>query len=261
MSRRDLEHELRQALAQDTLGVAYQPIMRLSDGRVHGVEALLRWSHPTDGPVPALTAITLAEQHGLIGEVGRWVLRRACEDHVRWTREQLHDQPGRALALSVNISVHQLMADGFVASTLGVLDQTGMPPALLLLEITESVFIHDAERAAQVIADLRGSGIGVALDDFGTGYSSLAYLRRFPVDLLKIDQSFVDDIGLDAAATAIVQSVISLASGLGLSVIAEGVQTERQRDLLTVMGCQLAQGFLFHPALPARAVAKHLART
>ena len=127
------------------------------------------------------------------------------------------------------------MAGGFVASTL-------------------------EERAAQVIADLRGPGIGVALDDFGTGYSSLGYLRRFLVDLLKIDQSFVADIGLDPAATAVVQSVISLASGLGLSVLAEGVQTERQRDVLTAMGCQLAQGFLFHPALPARAVAKHLAR-
>ena len=186
-----LETDLRSALAEDQLDVAYQPIVRSADGLVTGVEALLRWTHPDRGAVPPLSMVEVAEQSGLISEIGAWVLERSCRDRGRW----LHEHPGAPLDLAVNVSARQLMSPDFCATVASVLARTGMDPTALVLEITENIFIEDSERAMTVLADLKGLGVRLALDDFGTGYSSLSYLRRLPIDIVKIDQSFIADIG------------------------------------------------------------------
>ena len=174
--RDSLEMDLRQALAKNELDVAYQPIVRSADGRVTGVEALLRWTHPTRGAVPAISLVGVAEQSGLISDIGAWVLERSCHDRGRW----LHDHPDMPLDLAVNVSGRQLMGPDFAATVAVVLALTGMDPAALVLEMTEDIFIEDSERAMTVLAELKGLGVRLALDDFGTGYSSLSYLRRLP---------------------------------------------------------------------------------
>ncbi|MDQ1605099.1 MAG: hypothetical protein QOE01_2944 [Actinomycetota bacterium] len=239
--RHHLEQDLRSALARGQLGLAYQPIVRTADGTVIGVEALLRWTHPVNGAVPADTAVGLAEQSGLITEIGAWVLDQACRDRADW----LAMRPDKPLDLSVNVSARQLMARGFVDTVKDVLDRTGMEPAALVLEVTESVFVEDNDRVIQMLTDLKNLGLQLALDDFGTGFSSLEYLRRFPVDRVKIDGTFVVDLGKDPATTAIVRAVTELAHVLDLQVTAEGVESERQRSEVLSVGCEFAQGFLF----------------
>ncbi|RYV50945.1 putative bifunctional diguanylate cyclase/phosphodiesterase [Pengzhenrongella frigida] len=245
--RNELERDLRAALAGAALDVAYQPIVRSIDGSVIGVEALLRWTHPARGPVPAAAAVAVAEQSGLIAGIGGWVLDRACRDRGRW----LAEHPRHPLDLSVNVSAHQLMAPGFVASVAEVLRATEMDPAALVLEVTEGVFVADGDRAMGVLGDLKLLGLRLALDDFGTGYSSLSYLRRFPVDIVKIDQSFVADLGRDPAASTMVAAITHLAHDLDKTVTAEGVETAAQRDEVVSVGCELAQGFFFARPMPA----------
>jgi diguanylate cyclase (GGDEF)-like protein len=239
--RYDLERDLRQALARNELTLAYQPVVRTSDGLVTGVEALLRWSHPLTGPVPALAMVNVAEQSGLITQVGAWVLERACLDRGEWLRKY----PGNPLNLAVNVSARQLMTPGFCETVGAVLESTGMDPNALILEVTEGVFIEDAARARTVLSDLKGLGVHLALDDFGTGYSSLSYLSQFPVDIVKIDQGFVARVGHDPVAPAIIEAVTKLSHVMGLGVIAEGVETPRQRAEISEMGCDSSQGFLF----------------
>lgn len=239
--RNQLEQDLRAALSDGGLDLAYQPIVRTGDGLIAGVEALLRWRHPDHGAIPALTAVGIAEQTGLIARLGAWVLERSCRDQVQWAAAY----PDRPLDLSVNVSASQLMGPGFCGAISEVLETTGMDPSALVLEITEGIFIDDSDRAMSVLADLKELGVRLALDDFGTGYCSLGYLRRFPVDMVKIDQGFVADIGRDPAGSAIVAAVSNLAHVLGLSVTAEGVETEEQRDEVVTIGCELAQGFLY----------------
>jgi len=239
--RHQLERDLRAALSGAELDVAYQPIVRTADGFVTGVEALLRWTHPARGPVPAATAVAVAEQSGLIAGIGAWVLERSCRDRVGW----LTEHPEHPLDLSVNVSARQLMSPGFAATVAAVLDSTGMDPAALVLEVTEGIFVDDGDRALRVLVDLKKLGVRLALDDFGTGYSSLSYLRRLPVDIVKIDQSFVANMGRDPAASAIVAAVTQLAHGLGKTVSAEGVETAEQCDEVASVGCELAQGYFF----------------
>ncbi len=239
--RNHLEQDLRSALTRAELDVAYQPIVRTADGLVTGVEALLRWNHPRQGLIPALTAIGIAEQNGLIAGIGAWVLERSCGDRVRW----LTDHPDRPLEVSVNVSARQVMGVGFSTTVAEVLERTGMDPAALVLELTEGIFIEDSDRSMSVLADLKTLGVKLALDDFGTGYCSLGYLRRFPVDMVKIDADFVADIGRDPAASAIVAAVTNLAHALGLCVTVEGVETEQQHQEVMTMGCEAAQGFLY----------------
>jgi len=253
--RLELESELRRALSQAGLDLAYQPIVRAADGLVVGVEALLRWTPPGGSAVPALVAIGIAEQNGLIVDLGSWVLERSCRDRARW----LVAHPDQVLELSVNVSARQLMGQGFCAAVAAVLDATGMDPAALVLELTETVFIDDGDRAMSVLAGLKSLGLRLALDDFGTGYCSLDYLRRFPVDTVKIDRGFVAEIGRDPASTAIVTAVTSLAHVLGLGVVAEGVETEQQRDEVVAIGCQFAQGFLYAPPLSGPELSVQLA--
>ncbi|RYV51159.1 putative bifunctional diguanylate cyclase/phosphodiesterase [Pengzhenrongella frigida] len=241
LDRRNLERDLHGALTGAELEVAYQPIVRPRDGMVTGVESLLRWTHPDRGPIPAAMAVTLAEGSGLIAEIGTWVLERSCRDWVRWRAER----PDRVLDLSVNVSARQLMAPGFDATVATILHETGMDPAALVLEVTEGIFVEDGDRALSVLSELRRIGTRLALDDFGTGYSSLSYLRRFPVDIVKIDQSFVADLGQDLEALTMVAAVTHLAHDLGKTVTAEGVETQAQRDEVVRVGCERAQGYYF----------------
>jgi PAS domain S-box/diguanylate cyclase (GGDEF) domain len=241
----ELEQSLRGALERGEFEVHYQPQIRLQDGAVTGVEALLRWNRPDGKFVGPDIFIPVLEETGLIVEVGAWVMHRACVDVVRWNRHL-----GRELLVAVNLSRRQFDDKHLAETVAEVLRESGLPPALLELEVTESIVMSNAARAGHVMETLRGTGVHLAMDDFGTGYSSLVYLKRFPLDRLKIDKEFVRDIGIDANDDAIVRTIIALAENLGLEVVAEGVETEVQRDFLQRHGCQLAQGYLYSRPLP-----------
>jgi diguanylate cyclase (GGDEF)-like protein len=247
--RASLQRDLRGACRGRELSMEYQPIVRTVDGRIVGVEALLRWAHPSRGLVSPSTLIPLAEQAGLITEIGQWVLEQACRDLRSW-RDHHHTDD---LAVSVNVSAHQLMSADFTASVEDVLLTTGTAPELVTLELTESVFLRDSQRALLVLNDLKRLGVMLALDDFGTGDCSLIYLNGFPVDIVKIDQGFIANVGRDRSSHAIVSAVVALAHALSLTVCAEGVETVRQHDDVVALGCDACQGYYF--ARPMRAEA------
>jgi diguanylate cyclase (GGDEF)-like protein len=244
--RTSLSRDLRGALDRGELHIVYQPIVASTDGRILGTEALLRWSHPRHGAVPAATAVGLAEQSGVILEIGRWILEQACLELKRW-----QDQGVADLHVAVNVSTHQLMAPGFVGIVTDVLRDSGINPPSLTLEMTETVFARDSERALLVLDDLKRLGVLLALDDFGTGYSSLSYLNRFPVDVVKIDRGFIAGLGEDHASTLIVDAVVGLAHGLDLTVVAEGVESEAQHQAVVSIGCDACQGYYFARPAPA----------
>ena len=235
-----LECDLRWALGRGELHTEYQPIVAAASGRITGVEALLRWVHPTQGLVPLATLIPLAEQSGLIAEIGQWVLGQAWADRHRWQSQSEND-----LAMSVNVSARQLMLAGFAASVAAVLATDHTDPRLLTLEMTESVFVRDSDRALVVLNDLKDIGVMLAIDDFGTGYSSLSYLGQFPVDVVKLDRSFVADFERVVASHTVVSAVIQLAHDLKMTVVAEGVETEEQHLEVTRLGCDSCQGYYF----------------
>lgn len=244
--RTALEAELRTALGNRQLLLHYQPQVS-HDGRVIGAETLVRWNHPARGLLAPAEFIPLAEQCGLISELGRVVLHEACEQLVLWAR-----RPERAqLTLSVNVSASQFREPGFIAATLDVLGRTRADPQRLKVELTETMLVHDIEDTMGKMEALRERGVGLSLDDFGTGYSSLSYLKRLPLSQLKIDKSFVDNLLTDVNDAAIARTVVSLGQSLGLQVIAEGVETEAQRELLEGMGCRAYQGYLYSRPLPA----------
>lgn len=235
--RQQVTTELPDATSRGQLRVAYQPILRL-DGDVVAAEALLRWDHPELGTVPPLRFIPIAEETGLIVDIGRWVLQQACHAAMEW--QDLGDTVGRAVAVSVNISVAQLRDDGLVDDVAETLRTTGLRPENLLLEVTESV-LADATTTVQ-LHRLKQLGVRVAVDDFGTGYSSLRYLQQFPLDVLKIDRSFVDVVTTDPTLT---RTIIGLATSLGLLSLAEGIEHQDQADALAELGCELVQGYLY----------------
>ena len=239
--RGSLAEDLHTALAQQQLHLAYQPIVTTADGRITGVEALLRWTHPTRRTVSPTVLIPLAEQYGLITEIGIWVLQQAWADRLRWQSQRLGDD----LVMYVNVSAHQLIAPGFARAVADVLEMADSDPGLLTLELTESVFVSESDRALVVLNDLKDLGVKLALDDFGTGYSSLSYLRRFPVDILKIDRVFVSDLGRDSVSHKIVAAVVELAHNLGMTVIAEGVETAQQHLEVARLKCDSCQGYYF----------------
>ena len=241
----NLERDLRGAATRGELHLEYQPIVETGDGRMTGVEALLRWAHPAQGLIAPSALVPIAERSGLINEIGRWVLANACLD--RLSERSLIDN----LTVSVNVSGHQLMSPGFPAMVAGVLSDTGTDPQRITLEVTESVFVQDGGRALGVLAELKDLGLKIALDDFGTGYSSLQYLKQFPIDIVKIDQKFVCDLEHDAASHAIVYTIVELAHVLGMTAVAEGVETAEQHQLLASIGCDFCQGFYFAHPLPA----------
>ena len=212
--------------------------MRLDGHEILGVEALLRWHHPTRGNITPAQFIPLAEDTGLIIPMGRWVLETACEEAVRLQSAFARAEP---LTMSVNLSVRQLQSDSIVADVRDALERTNLAPSSLILEITESVMMADTEFAVQRLSDLKSLGIRLAMDDFGTGYSSLSYLSRFPVDILKMDRSFVgagENVALQSA-------IIALGASLSLEVIAEGIELPEQEESLQNLGCEIGQGFLF----------------
>jgi diguanylate cyclase (GGDEF)-like protein len=246
-NRASLEEDLRWAIERDELRVAYQPIVRTDDGEIVGVEALLRWDHPTRGPLPPTAVIPLAEQAGLITDIGGWVLERACVDRNRWA----HTSRQFDLEVSVNVSAHQLMARDFVSTVKDVLSATHTRPDQLTLEITESVFVQDSERALVVLHDLKRLGVALALDDFGTGYSSLSYLQRFPIDVVKIDQAFTARLTHDEVSDAIVSAIIRLAHQIHMEVVTEGVETTEQLEKIVALGSEYSQGYYFSRPMSA----------
>jgi EAL domain-containing protein (putative c-di-GMP-specific phosphodiesterase class I) len=233
--------DLGLAIERHELRLEYQPIVRTRDSCVMGAEALLRWDHPTRGVVAPMILIPLAEESATMAEIGRWVLTQACVDRHQWGHQQVRD----TFSMSVNVSAHQLLTADFERMVSSVLEATNTRPDLLTLEITESVFTRDAQRALIVLSGLKDLGLGIALDDFGTGYSSLRYLRRFPVDYVKLDQGFTSDLGNDRGGRAIVAKVIELAHLLDLKVVTEGVETEEQHHEVQALGSDLSQGFYF----------------
>jgi EAL domain-containing protein (putative c-di-GMP-specific phosphodiesterase class I) len=239
--RSAIERDLGLALAQEQLTLKYQPLYAADGERVVGVEALVRWDHPERGVVPPSEFIPVAEHSGLVARLDEWVLRRACEHAVRW--------PG--LALAVNLSASNFRQGNVAERLTRVLAETGFDPRRLEIEITESMLLGATGEVLGELSELRRLGVRIALDDFGTGYSSLGYLRRFPVDKLKIDKSFVQNLGITEDAAAIVECVTRLGRALGLAVTAEGVETGEQHRFVRAVGCHQVQGYLFSPPLEA----------
>jgi predicted signal transduction protein with EAL and GGDEF domain len=244
-ARRILEMDLRQAITDGGLEVHYQPFLNLRDDRITGCEALLRWRHPERGMIPPSEFIPVAEETGLISELGKWVLATACVEAASWPD---------GIKLAVNVSPVQFKDDSFALKVVAALAASGLAASRLELEITEAVLIRDDEAALAILHQLRAAGVRIALDDFGTGYSSLSYLQRFPFDKIKIDRCFVDAV---VESPSIVQAVVNIAAARNIVTTAEGVETEAQRDLLRTLGCTEMQGYLFSPARPA-AVLKEL---
>ncbi|MBV8559245.1 MAG: EAL domain-containing protein, partial [Acidimicrobiia bacterium] len=243
-----LENALRRAPQRGELRALYQPIVRLADGAMVACEALVRWVHPERGLLEAAQFVPLAEETGIIVPIGGWVLEEACRQAASWPGD------GTAPAVSVNLSARQLSRADLVDGVAQALTASGLDPDRLWLEITESVLMEDADTAVDALGRLRALGVHLCVDDFGTGYSSLAYLRRFPVDALKVDRSFVAGLGKDPEDSAIVEAVVSMAHSLRLSVVAEGVETDDQLARLRDLGCELAQGFYFAAPVPATAL-------
>lgn len=250
-----LETMLCQAIARREFVLQYQPRIGMTDGRVVGVEALVRWRHPQLGLLAPGRFIPLAEESGLINELDMWVLREACVRAAAWCAQGLFS--GR---MSVNLSARQFQQPGLAQRVRAVLADSGLAPAALELEITESTVMHDTEDAADVLRSLRALGVTVSIDDFGTGYSSLSYLKRFPLDVLKIDRAFVRDLDGDATGAAIVRAIITLAHSLGLSAVAEGVETAEQVAFLRENGCDEIQGYYFSRPVWPDEIARLLAQ-
>ena len=248
LDRLKIESDLRRALERDEFVLHYQPQLNLRSGKIVGMEALLRWNHPTEGMIAPSRFIGLAEEMGLIVPIGAWVLRTACLQTMAW-----HRAGHRALRVAVNLSPRQFSQQSLVESIAELLRETGMIPSLLELELTEGTVMHDVDHAIEVLRKLKSLGVHISIDDFGTGYSSLSYLRRFPIDVLKIDQSFVRELSIDADDAAIVRAIITLAHSLRLEVIAEGVENAAQLDFLRAEGCDLMQGYHYSRPLGAEA--------
>ena len=245
------EQALYRAVERDELVLHYQPVVDLRDGRPVATEALLRWKHPELGLLGPDRFVPVAEDNGLIIPIGSWALRQACAQLRSW---QCEGRTGPFGAVEVNLSARQIDHRGIVDEVAQVLADTGLAAEHLTLEITESALMHDPGAALEVLHELKELGVALAIDDFGTGYSSLSYLQRFPLDILKVDRSFIDGLHLDPDAGQIVTAVTGLAHSLGLLVIAEGVENERQLELVRRLGCDFAQGYLFSRPVPAAMV-------
>jgi diguanylate cyclase (GGDEF)-like protein/PAS domain S-box-containing protein len=251
VERLELRSDLQHALSLDQLELHYQPVVRLAGRDILGVEALVRWNHPTRGTIPPIQFIPVAEETGLIIPMGRWILETACREAVRLRERFPRPEP---LTMSVNLSVRQLQSETLVSDVRGALTLSGLPSSALVLEITESLMLADTDFAMQQLHDLKALGIRLAMDDFGTGYSSLSYLSRFPVDILKMDRSFVGSEDNEALTSAI----IALGTSLSLEVVAEGIELPEQATSLEELGCELGQGYLFAKPMDSDALANFL---
>jgi EAL domain-containing protein (putative c-di-GMP-specific phosphodiesterase class I) len=247
LARVQAEADLRQAVGRGDLVLHYQPVVELAGGRVVGVEALVRWNHPELGLVAPGEFIDLAEETGLVHEIGRWALQESCRLGARWQR---HAGPGGHFKVAVNVSARQL-EPGFGRHVHDALAASGLPGSALTLEMTESVLMARTDEVVALLRRMRTLGVRVAVDDFGTGYSSLSYLSRFPVDILKIDKSFVHHLGDGGGQGELVRTIVRLGESLRLDTVAEGIETQEQRAALQAMGCTFGQGYLFARPLPA----------
>ena len=254
-NRLRLRSDIAGAHERGELHLAYQPIMQLNTGQPTGVEALLRWQHPDLGLIPPNEFIPAAEKSGAVVALGEWVLRQACSDLLIWRRRW----PERNLTVAVNVAPVQMGTANFVDVVSSTLDDLGMSPSALTLEITERTLLHDGENHHRIMDGLRALGIRFALDDFGTGYSALGYLTRFPIDIVKIDRTFVDAMSTDPRAARLVEGILAMTSGLGLQTVAEGIESKDQLDTLTGMGCQFGQGYLLGRPTPATTITQQLA--
>jgi EAL domain-containing protein (putative c-di-GMP-specific phosphodiesterase class I) len=241
-ARRILEMDLRQAISDGAFEVHYQPCVNLRDNKITGCEALLRWRHSERGMISPAEFIPIAEETGLINQLGEWILTTACAEATTWPDH---------IKLAVNVSPVQFKSGTLALKIVAALAASGLPASRLELEITEAVLIRDDEAALAILHQLRAIGVGIALDDFGTGYSSLSYLQRFPFDKIKIDRCFVNDIAEPDGSSCIVQAVVNIAAARQMTTTAEGVETQQQRELLRALGCAEMQGYLFSPAKPA----------
>jgi diguanylate cyclase (GGDEF)-like protein/PAS domain S-box-containing protein len=255
VERQSIEESLRRALLRDEFTLHYQPLICLKSGAIVGAEALIRWTHPSRGALAPAQFIPIAEDCGLIVPIGRWVLREACRQARAWIASGYP-----AIRMAVNVSAMELSEARFLQGVLAIVRETGMEPGQLELELTESVLMKRVDSTVAILRTLRDRGVRVAIDDFGTGYSSLSYLRRFPIDTLKVDQSFVRQTGTGGGDAAIVTAVISMARSLKLRVIAEGVETKSELDFLQAHHCDDAQGFYFSKPVPASEFAGLLTR-
>jgi EAL domain-containing protein (putative c-di-GMP-specific phosphodiesterase class I) len=253
VERQLIEEHLRRALERQEFTLHYQPKINIGTGVITGVEALIRWTNPTLGSVSPGQFIPVAEDCGLILPIGAWVLREACAQANAWVKAGLP-----RMSMAVNVSASQFRNESFLQDLFAVLSETGMDPRYLELELTESVLMKRAELTASILSTLRERGVRVAVDDFGTGYSSLSYLRKFPLDAIKIDQSFVRQITTISGETAIVMAIISMGRSLNLRVIAEGVETQDQLEFLKVHQCDEAQGYYFSRPIPPEQLVKLL---
>jgi EAL domain-containing protein (putative c-di-GMP-specific phosphodiesterase class I) len=242
-ARSALEFELRQAIMCEQFELYYQPVVNLRDGTITGCEALLRWHHPERGMISPAEFIPIAEETGLIDQLGEWALRTACAEAVSWPDH---------IKIAVNVSPAQFRNQALGLTVIGALAASGLPARRLELEITETAIIHDEEATLGKIAQLREMGVHISLDDFGTGYSSLSYLQRIPFDKIKIDQSFIENVADNDVSLAIVQAVITVAKARNVITVAEGVETEQQRELLRMLGCSEMQGYLFSRPVPVQ---------
>jgi diguanylate cyclase (GGDEF)-like protein len=243
-----LEFDLRSALRADQFYLAYQPVCNLEDLTVVGVEALLRWNHPTDGELQPNEFIPILEQTGQIREVGAWVLHQACDQTAAWHAK------GHALTVAVNVSGRQLDDDRVVEHIRQALNKSGLPASALIVEVTETVLMKDADSAVRRLRAIKNLGVSIAVDDFGTGYSSLSYLQQFPVDCIKIDKSFTSAITVSRESEALVRTFVQLGRDLGLKTLAEGVETADEMDILRAQNVDEAQGFLFDRPLAPEAL-------
>jgi diguanylate cyclase (GGDEF)-like protein len=248
-ARRSLELELRQAISNGSLETYYQPVVNIEDDKISSCEALLRWRHPERGMISPAEFIPIAEDSGLINQLGLWVLNTACAEAATWPDH---------VRVAVNVSPVQFRSPSLALNVAAALAACNLPASRLELEITEAVLIRDDEAALDMLHQLRKLGVRIALDDFGTGYSSLSYLQRFPFDKIKIDRSFIRDIAGPGASSSIVQAVVNIAAASDMTTTAEGVETEQQRNLLYILGCTEMQGYLFSPAIPAAEVRRLL---
>ncbi len=249
VARLGLEAELRRAIDRREFVIHYQPIVKLETGEVIGAEALVRWQHPTRGMVPPLEFIPLAEETGLIVPLGGWILRQACRQLAEWQRLRGGGEP---FVMNVNLSSRQLVRDVIADEVAAAVDESGIRASWLVLEVTETVLMADPVVAATALGHIRDLGVRVALDDFGSGYSSLSHLRRFPIDIVKIDKSFVDDVASGGVESAIARSIIDLGRAMQIDTVAEGIELDEQAEMLRSLGCEFGQGFYFaKPLEPA----------
>ena len=243
--RRQMELDLRAAIKDGGFTLNFQPLYNLAERRLTGFEALIRWNHPVRGRINPAEFIPLAEETGLIIPIGEWVMREACRLASKWPSD---------VTVAVNVSAKQFAAGGIASTVMSALSSSGLPAHRLELEITESIFIADVETTLTTLHSLRNIGVRIALDDFGTGYSSLSYLRSFPFDKVKIDRSFIEDLGTSTSGHAMIRAITMLAEALGMETLAEGVEDVAQFEVLEREGCQNIQGYLFSRPVEADAV-------